>query len=167
MAKFGAIYLSFNQQENAIEKVEKISSILVEQGYSFTVRYHDESPWIQLYVEDPEKVVEYAEDVSKIFPKKRVIGLAAYTVSDEVSFCEFKNGTVIRLLQSGFNNERRWDLIEGVAQVWESEILKNLTMEISKPGMVSSHVNKIGVFLNLPGFGIPRPGEAWSQEIIN
>ncbi|MEA5512239.1 hypothetical protein VB715_20925 [Crocosphaera sp. UHCC 0190] len=102
MAKFGAIYLFFNELENAIEKVEKIYSILVEQGYLFTVRYHYEPPWVQLYIEEPEKVVEYVKNVSKIFPDKRVIGLGAYTVSDEVSFCELKAGTVIRLLQSGW-----------------------------------------------------------------
>ncbi len=167
MAKFGAIYLSFNAPEKTLEEVENISSILVTQGYLFTVRYHWETPWVQLYVEEPENVVRYAEDISKIFPHKRVIGLAAYTVSDSVSFCEFKAGSAIRLLQSGFNSERRWDLIQGQEQSWESNILSNLTMEIGTRGMVSYHINQIGILLNLPGFGIPRSGEAWSKEIIN
>lgn len=167
MATFGAIYLSFDEQDKAIEKVEKISSALVAQGYLFTVRYHYETPWVQLYGSEPENVVRYAEDVSKIFYERQVIGLAAYTVSDSVSFCQFKNGRVIRILQSGFNHSRRWELIEGEEQSWESEILENLTLEIGSLGMVSSHINKIGVFLNLPGFGIPRSGEAWTKEIIN
>ncbi len=125
MATFGAIYLSFDEQDKAIEEVEKISSALVAQGYLFTVRYHYETPWVQLYGSEPENVVRSAEDVSKIFPDRQVIGLAAYTVSDSVSFCQFNSGRVIRILQSGFNQERRWDLIEGEEQSWESAPIKN------------------------------------------
>ncbi len=167
MGKFGAIYLSYDRREKAIESVENISSLLVDEGYLFTVRYHQETPWVQLYVEEPENVVEYAQEVSKIFPDKQVLGLAAYTVSDSVSFCIFKAGRLVRLLQSGFNSERQWELIEGEAQVWEAEILDNVTMKIGHLGMMSHHIHNIGVLLNLPGFGIPRPGEVWSKEIIN
>ena len=167
MAKFAAVFLSFDESKEGTEAFKAISSTLVKHGYFFTVRYHKETPWIQIYVEDPEKIISYALKISQIFRDKRVIGLAAYTVSDSVSFCEFQGGKTLRLLQSGFNNERLWDLIEGEKQFWESDILEPLTMKVGQPGMVSSHINQIGVFLNLPGFGIPRPGEAWTQEILN
>ncbi|MEM8781193.1 MAG: hypothetical protein AAGF26_20550 [Cyanobacteria bacterium P01_G01_bin.49] len=143
MAKFGAIYLSFDELKEGIETLNQISSILVDGGYLFPVRYHQETPWLQLYVDEPENVVELAMKVSKIFLDKRVIGLAAYTVSDSVSFCEFKAGKAIRLLQSGFSQERRWDLIEGKKQGWEPIIFDTIRMEIGQRGMVSSHINKL------------------------
>jgi hypothetical protein len=167
MAKFGAIYLSCQQHKKVIEEVESVASILVENGYLFTVRYHYESPWIQLYAEEPENVVQYAQEVSNLFLDKKVLGLAAYTVSDSVSFCLFETGKVKRLLQSGFNEERKWEMIAGEVQWWEPEILENITMEIGSLGMVSYHIQRIGVLLNLPGFGIPASGEPWSKEIIH
>lgn len=35
-----------------------------------------------------------------------------------------------------------------MAPIWESDILDTLNLEVGQPGMVSSHLNKIGVFLN-------------------
>ncbi|MGK7873601.1 MAG: hypothetical protein AB4426_09910 [Xenococcaceae cyanobacterium] len=165
MAQFGAIYVSFAQ--GAVEKVEELSETLKQKGYLFTVRYHHDLPWIQLYVEEPENTPYYAQDISKIFPDRRVIGLAAYTVSDSVIFCEFKDGTVIRWLQSGFGQERQWDKIEGDRQPWESEILGDMKIEIGSPGLMSYHIHKIGELFDLPGFGVPKQGEAWSKEIRN
>ncbi|MDJ0774400.1 MAG: hypothetical protein QNJ49_13430 [Mastigocoleus sp. MO_167.B18] len=163
MAKFGAIYLSFD--EGLIEKVDEISQILIQVGYLFIVRYHRESPWIQLYVEEPENVSDYAYKVSKIFPNRQVMGLAAYTVYDSVSFSHFENGKIVRLLESGFEKKRLWDKIEGNTQPWESQIFGNMKMEIGSVGMVSYHIQKIGQFFQLPGFGIPQQGEAWTKEI--
>lgn len=165
MAQFGAIYLSFD--ERLVEKVEEFSETLKQKGYLFTVRYHHQQPWIQLYVEEPENASYYAQKVSKIFPDRQVIGLAAYTVSDSVIFCEFKNGTVVRTLQSGFEQERQWDKIEGETQPWESEILGDMKLEVGTTGMMSYHIQKIGEWLEMPGFGVPQPGEAWSKEIVN
>ncbi|MDJ0801097.1 MAG: hypothetical protein QNJ51_30540 [Calothrix sp. MO_167.B12] len=165
MAQFGAIYLSFHK--GLLEKVKEISQIIKQEGYLFTVRYHHEAPWIQLYVEEPENVSNYSQKVSQIFPDKRVIGLAAYTVSDSVTFCEFKGGKVVRLLESGFQQERQWEKIEGDTQPWESEILGDMKIEIGSPGMVSYHIQKIGNLFALPGFGVPKSGEAWTQEIYN
>ena len=108
MSKFGAIYLSFNDEP--VENVELISDMLKEKGFLFTIRYHHEKPWVQLYVEEPENTPYYAKDVSVIFPDRKVIGLAAYTVSDSVIFCEFSHGETIRLLQSGFMREFIWKL---------------------------------------------------------
>ncbi|MDJ0694228.1 hypothetical protein [Mastigocoleus sp. MO_188.B34] len=163
MAKFGAIYLSFD--EGLIEKVDEISQILIQVGYLFIVRYHRESPWIQLYVEEPENVSDYAYKVSKIFPNRQVMGLAAYTVYDSVSFSHFENGKIVRLLESGFEKKRLWDKIEGNTQPWESQIFGNMKMEIGSVGMVSYHIQKIGQFFQLPGFGIPQQGEPWTKEI--
>ncbi len=163
MAKFGAIYLSFD--EGLVEKVDEISQILKQKGYLFTVRHHCESPWIQLYVEEPENISDYALLVSKIFPSRQVMGLAAYTVSDSVSFSQFKNGKIVRLLESGFEQERLWDKIEGDTQPWESEIFGNIKMEVGSQGMVSYHIQKIGQFFQLPGFGVPKQGEGWTKEI--
>ena len=109
MGKFAAIYLSFD--EKLVEKVEDISQTLKQEDYLFTVRYHHEAPWIQLYVEEPENVAIYAEKVSEVFADRIVIGLAAYTVSDSVIFCQFQDGKVIRLLESGFQTERQWEKI--------------------------------------------------------
>ena len=167
MGKFAAIYLSCEQQEKAIEEMDNISSILVKEGYLLTVRYHQKTPWIQLYLEEPENAVHYTKAISQLFPDKPILGLAAYTVSDSVSFCLCQRGTIIRLLQSGFSSERQWELIEGQEQWWEPEIFKKITMKIGNMGMVSHHIQQIGVLLNLPGFGIPRPGEPWTAEIIN
>ena len=167
MAKFGAIYLSIDSKQNPIEEVETVASTLAKEGYLFTVRYHQETPWIQLYVDEPETVVSYAQQVAQIFPNKQTLGLAAYTVSDSVSFCYFKGETVIRILQSGFIKERQWEIIEGDKQEWEAEIFSQLTLEIGTMGMVSYHIQQIGVLLNLPGFGLPRSGELWTIEIIN
>ncbi|MDJ0729281.1 MAG: hypothetical protein QNJ33_04735 [Crocosphaera sp.] len=167
MAKFGAIYLSLETTDNPIEEVEKVASILVKAGHLFTVRFHRETPWIQLYVDEPETVVSYAKQVAKIFPNTQILGLAAYTVSDSVSFCYLKGEKIIRLLQSGFIKERQWEIIEGEKQPWEDEIFSQLTLEIGTMGMVSYHIQQIGVSLNLPGFGIPRTGEPWTKEIIN
>ncbi len=166
MGKFAAIYLLCSQPEKAPEEMENISSLLVEQGYLFPVRYHQESPWIQLYLEEPENVVQSTQDISQLFRGQQILGLAAYTVSDSVSFCLFQGGTIIRLLQSGFHSERTWELIQGEPQWWEPEIFQNLTLKIGNLGMVSSHIQQIGVFLNLPGFGIPRMGEPWTKEIL-
>ena len=163
MAKFGAIYLSFDQ--GLIEKVDEISQILKQEGYLFIVRYHRDSPWIQLYLEEPEKISDYAYKVSKIFTSRQVMGLAAYTVSDSVSFSHFKNGKIVRLLESGFKQERLWDKIEGNTQPWESQIFGDIKMEIGSVGMVSYHIQKIGQLFQLPGFGIPKQGEAWTFEI--
>ncbi len=90
MAQFRAIYLSFD--DGLIEKVVEISETLKQKGYLFTVRYHEQASWVQLYVEKPENVPYYTQDVSKIFPQKQVIGLASYTVSDSVIFCKYKDG---------------------------------------------------------------------------
>ena len=163
MAKFGAIYLSFDQ--GLIEKVDEISQILKQEGYLFIVRYHRDSPWIQLYLEEPENVSDYAYKVSKIFPSRQVMGLAAYTVSDSVSFSHFQDGKIVRLLESGFKQERLWDKIEGNTQPWESQIFGDIKMEIGSVGMVSYHMKKIGQLFQLPGFGIPKQGEAWTFEI--
>ena len=165
MAKFGAIYLSLETTEKSIKEVENVASILRKADYLFTVRYHQESSWIQLYVEEPENVVFYARKIGKIFPSKKTLGLAAYTVSDSVSFCYFQGEKIIRLLQSGFNQERQWEIIEGEKQTWEDEIFNKLTLEIGTMGMVSYHIQQIGVLLNLPGFGIPKQGEPWTKEI--
>ena len=165
MARFGAIYLSF--EEGSLKKVEELSETLKQKGYLFTVRYHHKLPWIQLYIEEPENTTYYAQEVSKFFPDRQVIGLAAYTVSDSVIFCEFQDGKVIRSLQSGFEQERQWDKIEGATQPWESEIFGDLKMEIGTPGMMSYHIQKIGELFEMPGFGVPKPGEAWTKEIVN
>ncbi|CCQ55451.1 hypothetical protein WH8501_03220 [Crocosphaera watsonii WH 8501] len=165
MAKFGAIYLSIDVTKNSIEEVENVAAILVKQGYLFTVRYHQDSPWIQLYIDEPENVISYAKQVARIFPNKQTLGLAAYTVSDSVSFCYFQGENIIRLLQSGFSQERQWEIIEGEKQAWEDELFSKLTLEIGKIGMVSYHIQQIGVLLNLPGFGIPRQGEPWTKEV--
>ncbi|MDJ0658593.1 MAG: hypothetical protein QNJ42_03795 [Crocosphaera sp.] len=167
MAKFGAIYLSVEGNNNSIEEVKNVASILVKAGYLFTVRYHQETPWIQLYIDEPETVTPYAQQVAQIFPNKKTLGLAAYTVSDSVSFCYFQGEKIIRILQSGFIKERQWEIIEGEKQEWETEIFSKLTLEIGAIGMVSYHIQQIGVLLNLPGFGIPRSGEPWTIEIIN
>ena len=167
MAKFGAIYLSLETTDSPTKEVENVATILREAGYLFTVRYHQETPWIQLYVDEPENVVSYAKQVAEIFPHKKTLGLAAYTVSDSVSFGYFQGKKMIRLLQSGFNQERQWEIIEGEQQPWEDEIFSKLTLEIGTIGMVSYHIHQIGVSLNLPGFGIPRSGEPWTKEIIN
>ncbi|MGK7961758.1 hypothetical protein [Crocosphaera sp.] len=167
MAKFGAIYLSLEANNNPREEVENVASILVKEGYLFTVRYHQETPWIQLYVDEPETVTPYAQKIAKIFPNKDTLGLAAYTVSDSVSFCYFQGEKVIRILQSGFINERQWGIIEGEKQEWEAEIFSKLTLEIGTMGMASYHIQQIGVLLNLPGFGIPRSGETWTMEVKN
>ena len=163
MAKFGAIYLSFD--EGLVEKVDEISQILKHQGYLFIVRYHCKSPWIQLYVEEPENISDYAYKVSKIFLSRQVMGLAAYTVSDAVSFSHFKDGKIIRLLESGFEQERLWEKIEGESQPWESQIFGDMKMEIGSVGMVSYHIQKIGQLFQLPGFGVPQQGEVWTKEI--
>ena len=114
-----------------------------------------------------ENVSYYAQEVSRIFPERRVIGLAAYTVSDSVIFCEFKGGDVIRLLQSGFQQERKWEKIEGEPQPWEDEILKENSFEIGGPGMMSFDIQQIGQYFDMPGFGVPGAGEAWTKEIWN
>jgi hypothetical protein len=165
MAIFGAIYLSF--KGNNLEHVTEISDRLKGQNYYFVVRYHEKTPWVQLYVEEPENIVNYSEIVAQLFPNKHIIGLGAYTVSDAVVFCEFKQAQLIRLLQSGFNHKRCWDRIEGEKQPWEAELLGHLTLKIGSPGMVSYQINQIGIHWNLPGFGIPQPGEPWRKEIIN
>ncbi len=165
MAQFGAIYLSFH--EGSVEKVEAISDTLKQNGFLFTVRFHREKSWIQLYVDEPENTPYHAQEVSKIFPDTRVIGLAAYTVSDSVIFCEFEKGNVIRWLQSGFQQERMWDKIEGESQAWESEILTENTLEIGRPGMMSFDLQRIGRWFDMPGFGVPQAGEAWTKEIRN
>ncbi|MDJ0598419.1 MAG: hypothetical protein QNJ37_06230 [Crocosphaera sp.] len=167
MAKFGAIYLLLEVKENPREEVENVASRLRQEGYQFPVRYHQETPWIQLYVDEPETVVSYAKQIAQIFPNKKTLGLAAYTVSDSVSFCYFQGKKVIRLLQSGFIKERQWEIIEGEKQPWEDEIFSKLTLEVATMGMVSYHINQIGVLLNLPGFGTPSSGEPWTIEIIN
>jgi hypothetical protein len=163
MAKFGAIYLSF--PDSSVAKIETISEKLKQEGYLFTLRYHYDSPWIQLYIEEPENIAKYTENVSKIFPERRVLGLGAYTVSDSVIFCEFQEGNVVRWLQSGFERERQWEKILGEVQPWESEIFGNLILQIGSLGMASYHLNKIGVFLNLPGFGVPKSGQSWTKII--
>ena len=163
MAKFGAIYLSFD--EGLVEKVDEISQILKHESYVFIVRYHCESPWIQLYLEEPENISDYAYKVSKIFPNRQVMGLAAYTVSDSVSFSHFKDGKIIRLLESGFEKKRLWEKIEGNTQPWESQIFGDMKMEIGSVGMVSYHIQKIGQLFQLPGFGVPQQGETWTKEI--
>ena len=167
MAKFGAIYLSVEAKNNPIDQVKNVASILVKLGYLFTVRYHQETPWIQLYIDEPKTVVSHAQQIAKLFPSKKILGLAAYTVSDSVSFCYFQGEKIIRILQSGFIKERQWEIIEGEKQEWETEIFSKLTLEIGAIGMVSYHIQQIGVLLNLPGFGIPRSGEPWTIEIIN
>ncbi|MDJ0511378.1 MAG: hypothetical protein QNJ64_19310 [Crocosphaera sp.] len=167
MGKFAAIYIFCEQPQKAPEEMENISSLLVQEGYFFTVRYHQESPWIQLFLEEPENVVQYTQDISQLFREQKLLGLAAYTVSDSVSFCLFQEGKMIRILQSGFSSERKWEFIQGEEQQWEAEIFKNITLKIGNPGMVSSHIQQIGILLNLPGFGIPRMGEPWTKEIIN
>ncbi len=165
MAKFGAIYLSYSPDKFDVEEINNIASILVEQGYQVPIRYHQESSWIQLYIDEPETIITYTKQVAQIFPNKKTLGLAAYTLSDSVSFCYFQGKQVIRLLQSGFTTERQWEIIEGEKQPWEKEIFKKLTLEIGTKGMVSYHINQIGVLLNLPGFGIPRSGEPWTIQI--
>ncbi|WP_107667264.1 hypothetical protein [Cyanothece sp. BG0011] len=165
MGKFGAIYLSYSRDKFDIEEIKKIASILVKEGYQFPVRYHQETPWIQLYIDEPKKVVSYSKEIAQIFPNKKILGLAAYTVSDSVSFCYFQGNKIIRLLQSGFIIERKWEIIEGKKQPWEDTIFNKLTLEIGKMGMVSYHIHQIGVLLNLPGFGIPRSGEPWTIQI--
>lgn len=167
MAKFGAIYLSIETTENCREEVKKVASILVKLGYLFTFRYHQEIPWIQLYIDEPENVIPYAKEVAKIFPNKQTLGLAAYTVSDSVSFCYFEGEKIIRILQSGFKQERQWEIIEGETQEWEAEIFSQLALKIGTMGMVSYHIQQIGILLNLPGFGIPRNGEPWTIELKN
>ena len=69
MAKFGAVYLSLKNINNPIKEMEKVASILVKAGYKFAVRYHQEIPWIQLYIDEPENIVFYAQQVAIIFPK--------------------------------------------------------------------------------------------------
>lgn len=165
MAKFGVIYLSYSRDKFNIEKIQNISSVLVKKGYQFPVRYHQESPWIQLYIDEPENLITYAKQVAQIFPNQKILGLAAYTVSDSVSFCYFQGEKAIRLLQSGFVTEKQWEIIEGEKEPWEDKILNKLTLEIGTKGMVSYHINQIGVLLNLPGFGIPRSGEPWTIQI--
>ena len=165
MSQFGAIYLSFDKC--LIEKVDLFSATLKQQGYLFTVRYYHEKPWVQLHVDEPEATPYLAQAVSKIFPTRRVVGLAAYTASDSVLFCQFSDGAVVRLLQSGFEKERQWDKIEGEAQQWEPEILNDLTIEVGSPGMMTDTIRKIGKFLDMAGFGLPGYGEAWNREIIN
>ncbi|EAZ88650.1 hypothetical protein [Crocosphaera chwakensis] len=165
MTKFGAIYLSYSRDQFDIDEINNIASILVKEGYQFPVRYHQETPWIQLYVNEPEKVISYGKKIAQIFPNQKILGLAAYTVSDSVSFCYFQGKQVIRLLQSGFITERQWEKIEGKKQPWEDKILNKLTLEIGTKGMVSYNINQIGVLLNLPGFGIPQPGEPWTIQI--
>ncbi len=165
MAQFGAIYISFD--ERATERVEEFSEITKQKGFLFTVRYHHEKPWIQLYIEEPENTAYHAQEISGIFPDKRVVGLATYTVSDSTIFCEFKGGAVIRLLQSGFEQERVWEKIEGDSQPWESEILGDREMKIGSPGMMSYDIQKIGNLFDMPGFGAPQHGEAWTKEIRN
>ncbi|MGK7957935.1 MAG: hypothetical protein AB4063_22175 [Crocosphaera sp.] len=167
MAKFGAIYLSIQTTYNCTEEVKNVASTLVDKGYLFTVRYHQEAPWIQLYVDEPESVVSYAKEVAKIFPDKQTLALAAYTVSDSVSFCYFQGEKTIRILQSGFKQERQWEIIEGETQEWEAEIFSQVSLKIGTMGMVSYHIQQIGVLLNLPGFGIPRNGEPWTIELKN
>ncbi|ACB52606.1 hypothetical protein cce_3258 [Crocosphaera subtropica ATCC 51142] len=165
MAKFGAIYLSYSRDKFDIEEINNIASILVKEGYQFSVRYRQETPWIQLYVNEPEKVISYGKKIAQIFPNQKILGLAAYTISDSVSFCYFQGKQVIRLLQSGFITERQWEIIEGEKQPWEDKIFEKLSLEIGTKGMVSYHINQIGVSLNLPGFGIPQSGEPWTIEI--
>ncbi len=165
MAQFGAIYLSF--PEGSVEKVEAVSETLKQNGFLFTVRYHQEKPWVQLYIEEPENVPYHAQEVSKIFPDTRVLGLASYTVSDSVIFCQYKDGLLIRLLQSGFQQERIWEKIEGEPQAWEREILADNTLEIGGTGMTSYDIHRIGQYFDLPGFGVPKLGEAWTKEIWN
>ncbi len=165
MAQFGAIYLTFD--EGSIEIVNTISETLKQKGYLFTVRYQQGKAWIQLYVEEPDNTPYYTQEISKIFPKKRVIGFASYTVSDSVIFCEFQNGLIIRWLQSGFQQERMWDKIEGKPQTWEAEILVDNTLEVGSPGMMSFDIQRIGQWFDMPGFGAPKPGETWTKEIFN
>ncbi len=165
MSQFGAIYISF--EERAIKRVEEVSETIKQKGFLFTVRFYHEKPWIQLHVEEPENVSYYAQEVSKIFPDRRVVGLAAYTVTDSTIFCEFQAGEVLRLLQSGFQQEQLWEKIEGNSQSWESEILAGRIMKLDSPGMTSYDIQKIGMLFELPGFGVPKHGEAWSKEIYN
>ena len=165
MGKFGAIYVSL--KENNSSEVQRLSNLIKEKGYLFTVRYHHQSPWMQLSVDEPETIPDAAKNIASYIPDERVIGLGAYTVSDSVIFCEYKGEKVIRLLQSGFEKERQWERIEGEPQEWESEILGDREVAIGKMGIVSYDIQKIGVLFNLPGFGIPSTGEPWTIEIIN
>ncbi len=163
MSQFGAIYLSFNDEP--IENVDLISDMLKEKGYLFTIRYHHEKSWVQLYVEEPENTPYHAKDVSAIFPDRKVIGLAAYTVSDSVIFCEYSHGETIRLLQSGFERELEWEKIEGESQPWEADIFGENKPEIGSMG--SFDIYKIGQLFDMPGFGTPKHGESWTKEIFN
>ncbi len=165
MAKFGAIYLTFD--DGSIDKVTTISDTLVKKGYLFIVRYFDQKPWIQLYVEEPENTAKYAQEISKIFPERHVIGLTAYTTSDSVAFCDYHNGEVARLLQSGFDHDHAWDKIEGEPQAWENEILAEKTVEVGSEGMATVDIERIGQWFDMPGFGVPNVGEDWTKEIFN
>ncbi len=70
-------------------------------------------------------------------------------------------------MESGFRQERMWDRIEGERQAWENEILAENTPEIGHPGMMSADIQRIGHWYNVPGFGAPKSGEAWTKEIRN
>lgn len=165
MAQFGAIYLSFEEAD--ADKVEAISDIMKQGGFLFAVRYFHPKPWIQFYAEEPENTPYYAEQVSKIFPDRRVIGMGVYTVSDSTVFCEFRNGEALRILESGFQQERVWGKIEGQPQDWEAEILAGNEMELGSSGMMSYDIQKIGQYMGFPGFGEPGAGQSWTKEIFN
>ena len=61
-------------------------------------------------------------------------------MSDSVSFCYFQGEQLIRLLQSGFNQERQWEIIEGEKQTWEDKLFSKLPLEIGTIGMVINFI---------------------------
>lgn len=174
MSNFGAIYVHIEGEPE--EEFHGMDATLKQQGYLFTLRYHGSTPWVQLWMDEPENVPYYTKTIAQLFPSKRVIGIAVQSVMDAISYCEFSAGREERILEYGLIKERVWEKVEGKPREWEKTLFKDRSgytpgsdpcIGIGEPYFSSFDVQTLGNLIGLPGFGIPAHGEKWTLEIFN